>query len=401
MKTCLFAIISLSLVFIASPWTARAGWLDDALRPVDVVFTQYERVLHTSQYRRTAAALAELSQVAHIGGWPLVGSGRPLMHPGASDLRVPMLRSRLGLPATVENDSALYDPALVAAVLLFQERHGLTSDGIVGRRTTATLDVPADVRTEQLMLNLQRLHHLPPDRGPRYVLVNVAAGTLAMVADDTVRVVMRTVVGRPDRQTPELAGSITELELNPTWAIPQKLARLDVLPLLQANPEYLREQNIRVFETWRDDAAELDPALIDWLAVQPETFNYRLLQAPGPLNPLGVIKFLFDNPYSVIIHDTPNPGKFDLSARFYSSGCVRIEDPDALADFLLQGADERLHAQIAAARSSDLPARFELPHPVPVYLVYWTAWVGDDGIVQFRDDVYDRDSTLPVAVVTP
>lgn len=400
MKTCFFVIISVTLAVSMGSGTARAGWLDDASRPFKVVFTQEEMVSHTPEYRRTAAALEELSRVARMGGWPLVGSGR-LLRPGASDPRVPMLRSRLGLPAIVEADSALYDPALVAAVKLFQKRHGLTCDGIVGRRTTATLDVSADARTEQLMLNLQRLHQLPPDRGPRYVLVNAAAGTLAMVDDDSVRIVMRAVVGRPDRQTPDFAGSITQLELNPTWTIPPRMARLDVLPLLRANPEYLREQNIRVFETWRADASELDPALIDWSAVQPETSTYRLRQEPGPLNPLGGIKFLFDNPYSVLIHDTPNNGRFNSSARFHSSGCVRIEDPDALADFLLQGADEGFRAQIAAARSSDLPQQFDLPHPVPVYLVYWTAWVGEDGIVQFREDVYHRDSALPVIVAVP
>ncbi|MCA1789798.1 MAG: L,D-transpeptidase family protein [Thioalkalivibrio sp.] len=324
-----------------------------------------------------------------------------VLHRGEQDQRVPALRRRLDQLVVDDADSLLYDPVLGAAVHGFQLRHGLAPDEVVGRRTIAALDVEAVARAHQLALTLDRLSLLPQDRGSRYVLVNVAASTLAMVVDDSVHGVMKAIVGRRDRPTPTIMSSITQIELNPYWNIPESLARRDVLPHLREDPEYWRKQDIRVFANWENDAAELDPALIDWAAIEPEDLVYKLRQEPGPLNPLGRIKFLFDNDHSVYIHDTPSRSRFDARSRYFSSGCVRIEDPDALTEFLLQGAEAPLRARIAAARRGDDPKRFDLPHPVPVYLVYWTAWVDGDGVVHFRDDVYGRDGAAPVVTTGP
>jgi len=377
---------------------ARAGDTDDVPRtsmvapPVEVTPDPPD----PPEILRTEFALVGLRGVAINGGWPHVGSGA-VMRRGEQDQRVPVLRRRLEQLVVDDADSLLYDPVLSAAVHGFQLRHGLAPDEVVGRLTIAALDVHAVERARQLALSLDRLRLLPQHRGSRYVLVNIAAGTLAMVVDDSVYGVMKAIVGRPDRPTPTITSSITQLELNPFWNIPVRVARLDVLPHLRQDPEYWRDQNIRVFATWQDGAAELDPALIDWTAVEPEELAYKLRQEPGPLNPLGRIKFIFDNEYSVYIHDTPSRSRFNSLARYFSSGCVRIEDPDALAEFLLQGAEAPLRAQITAAREGADPKRVNLPQPVPVYLVYWTAWVDGDGAVHFRDDVYGRDGAPPVA----
>jgi L,D-transpeptidase YcbB len=379
---------------------ARAGGTDEVL-PIPVVASPPdEAVPYPPEVLRTEFALVGLRGVAIQGGWPHVGRGT-LMRPGEHDQRVPALRRRLEQLVVADAGSLLYDPILSAAVHGFQLRHGLAPDEVVGRLTIAALDIQAVERAHQLALSLDRLRLLPPDRESRYVLVNIAAGTLAMVADDSVHGVMKAIVGRRDRPTPTITSRITQIELNPFWNIPMRLARLDVLPHLREDPEYWREQNIRVFATWQDGAAELDPALIDWAAIEPADLAYKLRQEPGPLNPLGRIKFIFDNEYSVFIHDTPSPGRFSSLARYFSSGCVRIEDPDALTEFLLQGAHAPLRAQIVAARESADPKRFNLPQPVPVYLVYWTAWVDADGVVHFRDDVYGRDGAPPVALVAP
>jgi len=351
-------------------------------------------------FLRLQAALADFDRIAAAGGWPQIGSG-PLLRAGERDARVPDLRRRLAEPQAAGADSSCYDTALVRAVRSFQVRHGLQPDGIVGPLTVAALDVPAADRARQVALNLERLRWLPPSRGSRHVLVNVPAGTLTMVAGDSIFGIMRVVVGRPDRPTPTLESRITQLELNPAWNIPQRLARLDVLPHLRKDPEYWRANRIRVFDTWQPGARELDPADIDWAAIKPAELAYKLQQEPGPLNPLGRVKFLFDNPYAVFIHDTPSRDRFNTPARFYSSGCVRIEDPETLAGFLLQGADQRLHARVAAALADPDSLRINLPRPVPVYLVYWTAWVDPDGVVQFRDDVYGHDAELAAALFMP
>lgn len=380
--------------------SAGAGWAAGVPATSVVASPPEAAAPGPAEVLRTEYALVGLRGVAVIGGWPLVGSGAVLRQ-GEHDQRVPLLRRRLEQLVAVDADSLLYDPALGAAVHGFQLRHGLAPDEVVGRKTIAALDVQAVERAHQLALTLDRLSMLPQERGSRYVLVNVAAGTLAMVVDDSVHGVMRAIVGRLDRPTPTITSAITQIELNPYWHIPVRLAKLDVLPHLRQDPEYWREQDIRVFADWQNGAAELDPALIDWTAIGPEDLVYKLRQEPGPLNPLGRIKFIFDNKYSVFIHDTPGRSRFDSLSRYFSSGCVRIEDPDALTAFLLQGADARLRAQIADARKGDDPKRFDLPQPVPVYLVYWTAWVDGDGTVNFRDDVYGRDGAAPVAVSSP
>ncbi len=393
MGTRRLAAFCLVLAVAVAGSPVAAGWLRSALPGAEADLLSVQTPRRGAAYYRTLAALAELWGVADAGGWPAVGGG-PLLRDGMIDPRVPSLRRRLSLPVPAGIDSLRYDAEVVAAVRSFQVRHGLAPDGAVGRLTVAALDVPAAVRADQLALNLQRVNGLPPDRGPRYVLVNVPAGTLAMVADDSLHGVMRAVVGRPDRPTPTIASRITQLELNPAWNIPQRLARQDVLPHLRKNPDYWREHGIRVFATWLDGAPELDPAAIDWPAIRPANLAFKLRQEPGPLNPLGRMKFVFENPYSVYIHDTPSRERFNSPARFYSSGCVRIEDPVALAEFLLQGAGPRLRAQFDAAREGTDPRRVRLPEPVPVFMVYWTAWVDPDGVVQFRDDIYGHDAAL-------
>jgi len=311
------------------------------------------------------------------------------------------LRERLGQTPVCGPDSLLFDTDLAAVVVRFQRGHGLAADGVVGSRTVTALDVTAEARVRQVALNLERLRWLPRNLGRRHVIVNVAGGSLAMVADDTVRRTMRAVVGRPDRPTPALSSRITNIELNPAWNIPPKLARQDVLPHLREDPEYLRVQGIRVFANWLAGAPELDPATIDWSAITPADLGFKLRQDPGPLNPLGRVKFHFANPYAVYIHDTPSRGRFAAPARFYSSGCVRIEDPRALARFLVEDSGPAAVERIEAALASDRRGQYALPRAVPVHLVYWTAWVEPDGAIQFRDDVYGHDLLLAAALANP
>ncbi len=344
-----------------------------------------------ADYRRLQRAYVELREIAHRGGWPRVGPG-PLLRPGRRDPRVPALRNRLSLSTPETTDALLYDRALAAAVRHAQTRFGLAADGIVGPRTTAALDVPADARLAQMALNLQRWHRLPRIDGRRHVRVNVAAGLLDVIEADTVRASMRAIVGRPDRPTPTLTSRITAMVLNPAWNIPQKMARLDVLPHIRRDPAYLSVRDIRVFASWRTGAPQLDPAAIDWPSIDPEHLDYKLQQQPGPLNPLGRAKFLFANPYAVYIHDTPGRHRFDARERFFSSGCVRVEDPVRLAQEL---ADDRVdvEALIASGETTSL----SLPRPVPLRLLYLTAWVDAGGAWNFRPDPYGLDAPLPGA----
>ena len=346
----------------------------------------------TPAYHLLRAALPELRAVIAAGGWPSVPAG-PTLVPGHRGPRVAALRARLAFPAT-DGDPQFFAADLAAAVRTFQRRHGLAADAAVGPRTLAALAVPAAARLQQVELALERLRWVPYGPAPRQVWVNIAAGQLEVVAGDSTVLAMRAIVGRADRPTPALSSRITYLEINPYWNIPQKLARRDVLPHVRRDQAYLSEHGIRVFASWRPESPEIDPAGVDWQALASWNFAYKLQQAPGPLNPLGQMKFLFANPFSVYLHDTPRREAFAAQARFFSSGCVRVENPLALALELVTDPASGFVEQLETALGSGETRTLHLPRPVPVHLVYFTAWADAEGALHFRDDVYGDDRRL-------
>jgi len=353
----------------------------DGLRPV------------SPDYRRLVEAYARLRDQAAAGGWrPLPDA--PVLRPGDRHPAVRALRRRLAwegpTPAPTAADS--FDAGLAACVRAFQRRCGLAADGVVGPATRAALDVPAAARAARIRLNLERLRTAGPDAPGRVVRVNIAAAELEVREGDAVQLSMRCVVGRPDRPTPVLQGLMTCLELHPYWNIPQKLARRDVLPKVLADPSYLTERGIRVFESWTPGAPELDPATIDWAAIRPWDLAYKLRQDPGPRNPLGTVKFLFPNAASVYLHGTPAADDFARPARAFSSGCVRVEDPVALAACLLD--DPLVESRLETGGNVSVP----LAVPVPVRLLYLTAWADADGVLHYRDDLYGYDAPLRAAL---
>ncbi len=356
-----------------------------ALRPAHPAYAGLRREL--SRYRVLAAR----------GDWPRVPDG-PALHPGDVDPRVAVLRDRLAAEGyggvRTEGDPQLYDEALTGAVRYAQARLGLADDGVVGPATLAALDVPARDRVAQIELNLERLRGLPRGdgvEGPALV-VNIPAFTLEVIEDGRTVMRQRAIVGRTDRPTPVLTGSLTWLEVNPYWNIPMKLARRDVLPRIRRDSTYLAERDIRVYESWRSDAPEVEPASVDWQALESWDMAYKLRQSPGPTNPLGRVKFVFDNPYRVYIHDTPGRDKFAATRRAFSSGCVRVEDPLALATYLLDQGEPGDDAGFREAYDARINRRLGLPRPVPVHLVYLTAWTDGEGVLHFREDVYGYDA---------
>jgi len=271
-------------------------------------------------------------------------------------------------------------------------------DGLVGNTTLAALNVPVAERLQQLALNMERWRCLPRQYGSHYLMVNIADFSLAVVEDDKIVSTMRVVVGTKDRPTPILAGKMTYLELNPYWNIPAKLVKADILPIAVSDPEYLRKQQIRIFCDWDPHATELSIDAIDWVNIAPATFTYRLRQDPGPQNALGRIKFMFPNKENVYLHDTPARHLFQYSRRSFSSGCVRVEKPLELAAYLLRDRPGWTITRIQEAIACNETLALELHESIPVYLLYWTAWVDVDGSVNFREDIYGQDEALAEAV---
>jgi murein L,D-transpeptidase YcbB/YkuD len=347
-------------------------------------------------YQDLKKTLKRYRQIHANGGWPQIVGGATLKI-GIQDSRVEALRRHLlitgDLPADQRMDDFMFDPALEAAVKRYQLRHGLAADGVVGPGTLAALNIPVEDRIIQLTLNMERWRWFPDGLGPRYIIVNIPGFELRLVENEAVALSMRAIVGRKSRPTPILNSRMTYLELNPYWNIPQKIARKDILPKIKDDPEYLVRNGIRVFDSWQEDASALDPMEIDWSGLSEGYFPFRLRQQPAGENALGRIKFMFPNEQSVYIHDTPGKSLFGRPQRLFSSGCVRVEDPLALAQHLLkdQHWDRR---RLSLAVESGQNRAIALQTPVPVHLVYFTAWADADGRVQFRDDVYGHDRRL-------
>ena len=346
-------------------------------------------------YRAARTALARYRRLAAIGGWSPLPPG-PALAPGDVHEQVPMLRARLRL----ERDLAFltlsygsrYDAPLAEAVHRFQRRHGLRADGVVGAGTRDALNVPAGTRVAQLERVLERWRWLPRALGGRYVLVNTAGFELSLVEGMRTQLGMRVIVGSAEQPTPSFAATIESMVIYPYWHVPERIARDKLLPKEQRQPGYLAERGFRLYEVTDGVWRELDPGSLNRRRL--EGASLRVRQEPGPDNALGQLLFVPPNQFDVFLHDTPERAMFEREQRSLSEGCVRLEQPLALAAQLLRTdpawSEARIQAEIAVRRHQTV----RLPEPVPVYVLYLPAWVDADGLIQFRDDHYRRETVL-------
>jgi murein L,D-transpeptidase YcbB/YkuD len=245
---------------------------------------------------------------------------------------------------------------------------------------------------------MERWRWLPLDLGARHILVNMANFELDLVEGESVVMVMRVIVGKGYRRTPVFSDKITYLVLNPFWHVPPGIAIKDKLPLIKKDPDYLSKQHMRLLQGWGAETKEIDPKTIDWSTVSAKNFHFRLRQDPGPMNALGRVKFMFPNRFNVYLHDTPSKDLFEKTTRTFSSGCIRIEKPIELVEYLLRDDPRWTHENIVAALEKTEEITIQLRSPVPIHLLYWTAFVENDGLVHFRDDIYGRDRRLDQAL---
>ena len=345
-------------------------------------------------YRWLRDTLAKYRQLAVQGGWPTIRTNENLKY-GQTHAQVAVLRRRLMAEGELQlppvHDELYFDQPLKYALERFQVRHGLEMDGIVGPETREALNVPVSTRVEQIKLNMERWRWLPRELGEQYIMVNTANFKLLAFDKNEAALGMSIVTGKPERPTPVIQGLLHTLVLNPYWTLPRTIAIEDMLPRQQRDPDFFVSRGIRVFANGK----ELDPRQIDWSKVNEDYFPYILRQDPGPDNALGRIKFLFSNNFDIYIHDTPSRRKFDQAMRAFSSGCIRVQEPYRLASYLLRSRPEWSEQAIKAATRSGKNRRIPIPEALPVYLVYFTAWVGSDGTTSFYPDVYDLDQSNP------
>ena len=312
--------------------------------------------------------------IAAKGGWQAISAG-PALTPGAMSPRVLELRARMAAedPQVQPAGDAVYDPALAEAVKRAQRRYGLEDSGVVSGQTLTALNVSVDERIGQILANMERWRWLPAELPTDRIQVNVAAAILTVFHADTPVLSMRAVTGRPGDETPMLTSKIESIVLNPPWNVPSTIASRELWPKERAHPGYL--------------------AAHDFIVVK-DGDGARLQQRAGDSSALGRIKFDFQNNYGVYLHDTPSHGLFSHTGRLASHGCVRLQKPRDLALLVMQGDPVWTPAAIDAAIASGRTIRAPLPQPVSVYLLYWTAYMGADGMMNFRDDPYGWDEEL-------
>jgi L,D-transpeptidase YcbB len=393
---------------IQSEWFVKgrvedlAAVLEKGLRAGDVPGALASLKPRSAVYEGLRKAFRDMRDLAAAGGWPGFPAG-PKLVPGDRDPRVPALRRRLSAtgdhPAGADvPDPELFDGGLEGSVRAFQRRHGLEPDGVVGAATAAALEVPASVRLRQVRANLERWRWITPDLGESFLLVNVADFRLRVVESGREVLSMPVVVGSAYRRTPDFSGKLSYLEINPTWTVPPKLVREDILPKVRKDPGYLRKKGFRVFRGWSEEAEEVDVDAVDWSAVDGETLSFRFRQDPGPQNSLGRIKFMFPNKFDVYLHDTPERWLFGRAERDRSSGCIRVERPVDLAAYLLGADPAWTRDKILETIESGETRVVHLRRPLNVHLLYWTAWLDSEGRIQFRNDIYLRDAALDRAL---
>ena len=358
---------------------------------------------HTA-YRQLREALRAYRSIAARGGWTempsilLRASATSALVPDQVQDAVAVLCDRLLLTGDLKfmpescgagETASTYNEELAAAVRRFQRRHGLRIDGVVGPKTIAALNVPVEDRIRALASNMDAWRKMPDDLGRSYVKVNVPAFRLKAVHNGNEALSMRVVVGKPATPTPTMADEISYIEFRPYWNVPYSITHGELLPRIAEDPDYLRRHRFEVVDGWETPAKVIDPATIEsWMS---EDFPYRLRQRPGPRNSLGLVKFMFPNRYNVYLHDTPARHLFQPRRRAFSHGCVRVEDPAALADFLLRDDAMWSRATIEFAMQAGRRRVVQLDTTVPVYLTYFTAWIeSENETVNFRADLYGR-----------
>jgi len=352
-------------------------------------------------YQRLRGALHDYRVLASQGGWSELPEFSTL-RPGERRAEVPLLRTRLQLegdhPAWEPMDTELFDQTLETAVRRFQSRNGLVEDGVVGPKTLAALNVKVEERIEQIRANMERWRWLPRDLGEQYLLVNTAGYELTLFLDGQPALHQRTINGTRKRQTPSFASRITHLVVNPKWTVPRLIAVKDLLPKQQRDVEYLSQMGIQVLQHEEGEWVQLDPLSIDWQQYNKNNFPFTLRQVPGDKNSLGRIKFVMHNPFAIYLHDTPAKGLFKKPIRAFSSGCIRVQGVDQLARrLLLNGGQSPVDALDEPLNGLETRIQ-KLARPMPVYLVYFTSWVDDTGLVHFRPDVYQRNQDLLLAL---
>ena len=324
-------------------------------------------------YTRLKNALARYRAVQRQGGWNRVSAEGE------------------GLRKRLEMSGDWLAAQQQASLRRFQRRRHIEPTGRLDRVTLEALNEPVEAQIAQIELNMERWRWLPHDTEARYILVRLDDYELDFIDRGQRQFTVRTIVGTSFWRTPIFSSTMTYLVVNPYWYVPRSIAAGEILPILQRDPGYAQRNGLRISRGEGMEVERLDSDSIDWNSMTPVTFDLHIAQIPGGTNPLGVVKFYFSNPYNIYLHDTPNKALFEMEKREFSHGCIRVEHSELLAQRILSDWEkEALSNLINSGRNRQIV----FDDPMPVFLLYWTAWVDEEGQLYLRDDAYQSDEKM-------
>ncbi|WP_191603049.1 L,D-transpeptidase family protein [Marinomonas algicola] len=298
--------------------------------------------------------------------------------------------------STRKTNEDYFDDKLKLALIHFQKRHDILEDGHAGAQTIEMLNVPVKVRAQQIAYNLERWRWLPSTLESERIWVDLTDYKVHTFLNDQ-HSTMKVVIGKNERKTPVFKGNMTYMVTNPTWRVPHRIAQETLLPKIHQDPNYLTKHGYQVYSSWTVGAKQLDPLTINWPEITHSNLRYRFEQTPDEGNALGAYKFMFPNKNDIYLHDTPSKHLFKEHIRAFSSGCVRLEKPEEFAQLIVASSSKRT-GELEKAKKSKATNVVSLPKEIPVYLVYFTVAPNENGMPEFRNDIYQRDELMEEAM---
>lgn len=328
-------------------------------------------------YAKLKDELGKYYNIQKKGGWQPIVTTEKKIKLGTNSPTVSLIKKRLHatgeLAAT--DTSSLFTDTLELAVKTFQERHGFKPDGMVTPALIKEMNVTALQRVQQILLNMDRMRWMPSRPDGNLIIVNIPEFVLHVWEGKQKAFDMDVVVGKEGHNTTSFTGNLNQVVFSPYWNVPPSIVQKEIVPAIEKNPDYLAEQNMEV--TGKDE---------DGLPV--------IRQLPGTKNSLGKVKFLFPNSFNIYFHDTPAKDLFNRSKRAFSHGCIRLSDPEKMANYLLRNDSNWPPEKISEAMNSGKEKFVKLKDPVPVFISYYTAWVDEYGKMNFREDIYGHDAKM-------
>lgn len=382
---------------LVAPESASGVWKNTKKKSINIGFylrealhnnnlkESLEQLLPSSHgYNELKKIMVKYLQIKEAGGWKKIEPSY------LNDLKE-RLKAEGDFSAD-ENSSETY----ADAIKNFQSRHGLKPDGIIGSKTLSKLNITVEDKISSIRLNLERWREGAEGIENFYILVNIPDFSLSVIRDNKTVLSMKAILGRVERPTPVFSANMSYIVINPYWRVPSTILREDIIPKIRKDIGYLKKEKIKIFKAGDSvEENEINPMTINWEKVNASLFPYILRQDTGAKNTLGRFKFIFPNSYDIYIHDTPARNLFDQNVRLLSSGCIRIQAPNELANYLLENDGNYLDAKnIVNLIASSSNKKISFGKSVKVHINYWTVWADDDGIANFRDDVYGHDSNL-------